>query len=65
LHSTGAAEISAPFASYDQEALPAGEQKELNPADIYECLQKHAPSNMEGVFIYGQVFKKSQTENKR
>ena len=28
----------------------------VNPAEIYECVRKHAPSNMEGVFIAGDGF---------
>jgi maleate isomerase len=29
----------------------------VNPAEIYECVRKHAPSNMKGVFIAGNGFR--------
>ena len=30
---------------------------DVNPAEIYESVRKHAPSNMEGVFIAGNGFR--------
>jgi len=35
---------------------PAREQTEVNPAEIYEWVRKHSPSNMEDVFIAGNGF---------
>jgi len=32
----------------------------VNPAEIYECIRKHVPSNMERVFIARMYFARSE-----
>jgi maleate cis-trans isomerase len=49
--------IKYPIFQRASHLTPAREQAEVNPAEIYECVHKHVPSNMEGVFIGGNVFR--------